>query len=421
MSDHDVEGLADALCQSGDAVEPSSTGLPHRRTVLAGAAAAALSSQLWATKREPASESEKGRRPQPPLVGVNIPWFNGWYGHDLGRNQAYSQFPACDIAQIGPGILGSAARFGVQVVRIGLFEDAEGLRYDDNGELLGLDSTFVSNLDALAGILRDLDMKAYWILVDADSVRRGRDYMTRSILLDSGVARRFVDVALEPVLPGLADVTWGVDLCNEPESIVSGAGGNRTGLGVNWWSIQPSLSVLRDAVRRTLPQAAVSVSSSSTKPPHQVHQHYTRLGLGLDFVDFHRPDRVFYGGGSTGGTGGSGGLSAGVGASPAGSIRGELTKRPKDKEFGGGSTGGGTSAMTARGDDGRKGAWIASQQAKLGDLRSSLSSGSSAMFLWRLPSEVARDPESLVFASEPGLVLHSLRAFEQQGLIRLRA
>jgi hypothetical protein len=194
-------------------------------------------------------------------IGVNLPWFGGAYGHDLGRNMAYPDWPVWyDPAKVDD-LLELLRSFGIRLVRIWLFEEGEGIGGDD---------LFLRNLRDLVERFKAAGIRIYWTLLDANAARGKRDRITARILMDADAARQFCSEALAVVAPVISEVAWGVDLCNEPEAVC----------GRRWRKVEPSLSALREGVSELMPGVKLSIGSAQLKYPE-------RLNLDLDFYDFH--------------------------------------------------------------------------------------------------------------------------------------
>jgi hypothetical protein len=199
------------------------------------------------------------------VIGVNLPWFGGAYGHDLGRNQAYPDWPVWYDSGRVDEILGFLSTSGIRLVRIWLFEEGEGLEQE-----LRVDDLFLGNLGDLARRIRSAGMQVYWTLFDANATRRQFDRITASILTEPAAAEEFTSHALSAIAPIIQDVAWAIDLCNEPEAIGK------------WSKVGAPLRILREGVANFLPGARVSLGSG-----HRNHHHIRRLDLSLDFFDLH--------------------------------------------------------------------------------------------------------------------------------------
>src|SRR5437762_3500669 len=175
-------------------------------------------------------------------IGVNLPWFGGAYGHDLGRNQAYSDWPVWyDPVKVSE-LLGFVRSFGIRLVRIWLFEEGEGI---EAGE------PFLRNLRDLVERIQAAGLRVYWTLLDANAARGEWDRVTRRILTEPEAALRFVSGALAAAAPIIGEVAWAIDLCNEPEAVA----------GKRWMKVEPSLAILRDGARSLLPSSPISIGS----------------------------------------------------------------------------------------------------------------------------------------------------------------
>ena len=340
------------------------------------------------------AESKNGA----PLVGANLPWLGGWYGHDLGRNQAFPDWPSCDVDRLAPRLLGMLADLGIRLVRVWLFESGEGLCYGDDQRVSGLDPTFLRNLDVLVAAAAERDVRVYWTLIDANSVRRSSDPVTRSILIDPEKARAFCEIAVRPVLARVREVTWAVDLCNEPEAVVHGQTGNKTGLGFEWWTIRDSLVVLRETVNDVLPGVRTAVGSGFQGQQNVEAGIYRDLDLGTDLVDFHS-----------------------YGHAPSDALDsedGELVHAaglPGEKPVVIGELGVLVPHERSHSPD----VWRDAQQALVRRLHQGMSCGYEAIFLWYVSDDYQEDACGLTYRGAPGLALHSLRGLEAGGHVSL--
>jgi hypothetical protein len=215
-------------------------------------------------------------------IGLNVPWFGGAYGHDLGRNRAYPDWPVWYDAGGVEGTLDRIRAAGVQLLRIWLFEEGEGIAGDG---AMRADDMFLRNLAHLSGLLSGRGFEVYWTLFDANSARGKWDRITAPILTSAETAAEFCSGILAGVAPIVGGTAWAIDLCNEPEAIVAGRSGNGTDWGWRWKDVYPSLGILRDAVRALLPGIPVSVGSGYHNGENVLAGRYD--GLGLDFLDYH--------------------------------------------------------------------------------------------------------------------------------------
>ncbi len=324
-----------------------------------------------------------------PVIGVNIPWFNQGYGHDLGWNQAYPGWPTFFDVEQARRLLTLLSDLGIRLLRIWLFEDGEGLMYEQCGALVGIDAAFRHNLADLVELLDAFGFRVYWTLLDANSVKRRNDRITSSILRDVKQTERFCGELVREVFPIIRESAWAVDLCNEPEALVAGDHGNKTGLGFDWWEIRPALEVLRKEVAAGLQGVPISVGSGYQEHRAVTSPIYGYSSFGLDFLDFH--------------THGSDGLvvhADGLALNQA-AVLGELGV-----------------GVPLEVNHSRE-TWILGQERLMTSLLHVASHGYQAAFLWYVSDLGQYDAAGLVYLNEPGLVLRSLLALEDRGVVHL--
>lgn len=328
-----------------------------------------------------------------PIIGVNVPWLHGAYGHDFGRNQAHPNWPVAYDSNKAHELLLMLRRFGVTKIRTWLFESGEGLIYDRRGFIMAVEETFIRNLKDFVEQVSDLGFKVYWTLLDANSVMRHRDRITRSLLMNAAAAESFCERALTEVAPLIAPVTWGVDLCNEPEAMISGSTGNGTSEGESWESLFPALTVLGSDVRRLMPDTFTSLGSGFQEYRNCKGTAYDFLKPTLGVLDYHTympdgqiaPLNVC----SNGTNGSSPWILGEVGCSIP------LNERSLRE------------------------AWLKVQMQMARKLHRISGEGYRAAFLWYATSIDSNDASSLIFREEPGLALYQLEALVSEGRLRL--
>jgi hypothetical protein len=215
-------------------------------------------------------------------LGVNLPWFAGAYGHDLGPNRAYPDWPVWYDPAGVDAALDQVAALGVRLARVWLFEEGEGI--DISGRMR-VDDVFLRNLEDLASRLAARGVRVYWTLFDANSARGRWDRATAPVLTRADTAAEFSSEVLSAVAPLIRETAWAVDLCNEPEAIVAGRSGNGTDWGWRWQDLFPAMAVLRDEVRARAPGVPVSIGSGYHNERNVIEGRYDALDL--DFLDFH--------------------------------------------------------------------------------------------------------------------------------------
>jgi len=313
-----------------------------------------------------------------PVVGVNVPWLGVGYGHDLGPNQAYPDWPVTfDPGQV-EALFERLSLYGVRHIRFWLFEDGEGILFDERGRPTGVHPLFLSNLEVFCGLASRWEMRVYWVILDANSLRRRPDLVTRTILSNTEAMQQFVENTLAPVLPLIEPTTWAIDLCNEPEGVAWGELGNGTGLGFDWDGLVEQLNGLADGIRLRTPNLATSVGSGYHEYRTATAGLYNKLRI--DFLDFH---------------------SHGRSAQPA--LQGGMNfGRPMVVGELGAADRRPPGAACVRED------WLSTQTEMSEHLSSALSGEFIAIFLWFLSDLASHDSHSLVFDGEDSRVLEYL-------------
>ena len=194
------------------------------------------------------------------LVGVNNGWFCDTYANDIGYNQ-YSgrrlwNLPYTDdISDIDfsksdpepprplisefPELLDRYFQSisGLDIVRVWLFERLEGLRFDENQKVIGMDNEFLINLKKILKTAETYNVKVYLCLFDSWVVKYNppRNLPESRIPLykiwNSTVTKimksiieypeGFITNVLNPLVEQLRDnsAVYAIDLMNEPEGM----------------------------------------------------------------------------------------------------------------------------------------------------------------------------------------------------------
>lgn len=219
--------------------------------------------------------------------GINIPWFDGDYGHDLGNNIAHPNYPVNFNEIRIEFVLQSLVKYKISLLRIWLFENREGLIYDHRGEIIGIDPIFLKNLERLVQLLRQYHIKVYWTLLDANSIIQDNDSITRSILINPVVTDQFIRYCILPCIEVIQSVTWGIDLCNEPESIIFNARLNKQQWEKDWSQVISGLLSLLDGIKERWPYINIGIGSGYDEGTSWNELYRSRIGWKLDIVDIH--------------------------------------------------------------------------------------------------------------------------------------
>ena len=81
------------------------------------------------------------------VKGANLAWLDGAYDHDIGINPLHPSWGCAYNSAHMNQYMANMHDMGITVMRLWLNENKQGLQLDGNGNVTGLDSTFLLNLD----------------------------------------------------------------------------------------------------------------------------------------------------------------------------------------------------------------------------------------------------------------------------------
>jgi len=152
------------------------------------------------------------------LVGVNAPYLQGAYGHDLAPSGRTPDWPVAFTPMGAYRPLIEAAELGLGAVRLWLCENGEGLR-TEGGTLVGVYPELLEAIDVFQEAAALHGVRLYWSLLDGNAVAREGDPLTRSILSDADQRARFAECVVGPVAERLdPSLTVALEIVNEPET-----------------------------------------------------------------------------------------------------------------------------------------------------------------------------------------------------------
>jgi hypothetical protein len=219
-----------------------------------------------------------------PLFGVNLPWLQGAYGHDLAPNERRPSWP-CEFSPLRSyRPLVEASELGFEAVRIWLCENAEGIVTEgDQGRPDRPHARLLESLTVLQECAKLLGMRIYWTLLDGNAWRREGDTLTHAVLSDPDACARFADRIAAP-LASILDpaVTFGVEIVNEPEAL-SPSCVKPASEAVPWEVLARSIRRIADAIHSARPQKTLVTAGT-------LHIHLPLLFAedpGLNAFDVH--------------------------------------------------------------------------------------------------------------------------------------
>lgn len=218
-------------------------------------------------------------RAERTLVGVELPWFAGAYGHDMAPNERREGWPSDFDAFKAYGALVEARDLGFEAVRVWLCEAGEGIVTRD-GAVEGVHPALLASVKAVEEGARLAGLRVAWTLLDGNADgAEDRAFFRALVKAPGSFAERVAAVVAKALSP---DVTLAVELMHAPEALVDGSD------GVTWEAMAAFLRASADAVRAARPGMLVTVG---TRPEHRARL----AGAGLDAIETDLSDRAVAG------------------------------------------------------------------------------------------------------------------------------
>jgi len=214
------------------------------------------------------------------LHGINVPWFNGQYGHDVGNN-AITHYGVWYNSTLVSKYFRDVADLGFNVMRIWILEGLEGLIFDSNHMITGLDPLFLSHLDNLVQLAGDNNLLIYMMMVDTGITSNN------PIITNAQAQQNYLNNALAPIIKRYAGnkAIFGIDIFNEIESQIAGNTGNWGTTGCTWDQARSFMAACVKTIKNADSERLVSCSSGWHDNQNVKSGLFT--GLGFDFYDFH--------------------------------------------------------------------------------------------------------------------------------------
>ena len=251
------------------------------------------------------------------LTGINKPIFEGSYARDLGFNQfsgvklwdqPYNDPPSIDLTTPDPSpptpLLTTQPQLiseffqqiqGVDIVRIWVFEGLEGIRFDAQKKIIGIDNHLLTNLTAILDAANSHGVKVYLCLMNSWVVKnespqglpqnRLNEYQrwnttVKNIMKDIvNNPHDFVTSVLTPLVNQVANhpAVYAIDVMNEPEGMIQDTP------VVSIPSMRAYISQCCSVIRPRL-KVSVGCMRSSTSESYS--------NLPVDFWDYHIYDET---------------------------------------------------------------------------------------------------------------------------------
>ncbi len=219
--------------------------------------------------------------------GVNLPWLDGQYGHDFGKNEVFGfDIRAFDDKQKKTNLeiyLKDISEMGAHVVRLWLFEGYEGLEFDSNGYVKDIDDGLLKNIADVLNMTERYNLYLYICLIDTWGVNihsQGRLSKLNLIISNEEASKSYIDNALKRFLCDSRIKTnriFAIDVMNEPEGMYSSIWRR----DIEW----------RDVIR-FINESVDAIHSVNVKASCGFQRYHTLLDCKdnlkeLDFYDFH--------------------------------------------------------------------------------------------------------------------------------------
>lgn len=225
------------------------------------------------------------------INGVLIPWFDSAsYGHDIGGNYREG-YTVCGFNEdTVRSVLWNNKILGFNMVKIWLSEVMEGIVFDKEGHVLGVDETYLMNLERIFDIAEEYDLNLALTLVPhmsnnaADSEEYNR--CTRFIQ-NPAITQEYLENWLKPVLtlarkyPNIMLI----DIYGEPEGDVDESNWHLD-RGTTWEGMIRFINTVAAYVKESDPRLAVTVSSGDYyKSLTQYHNQMDVDFIGCDIYN----------------------------------------------------------------------------------------------------------------------------------------
>ncbi len=221
-------------------------------------------------------------------LGVNLAWLDGQYDHDFGKNEVMGyNFSAYDEQQHKDNLdayFKDISRMNARIVRLWLFERFEGLKFDQDGNVAGIDEGMMNNIADVLNLAKKHDLYLYLCLMDTWGVSaQAQDHLQKlnDIISKEQTRKSFIDNVLKPFVSDSRmkdSKIFAIDVMNEPEGMYTSI----------WRADIEWLDVIN-----FIKECASAIHESSNLRVSCGFQHYQTLIDNkdtlndLDFYDYH--------------------------------------------------------------------------------------------------------------------------------------
>ena len=175
----------------------------------------------------------------------------------------------------------------LNVCRIWVFEDLEGLLFDSSGYVKGIHPSLITNFNIAVKLAEKRNLHLY-LALSAGFRKSIREGGFRDIITDPRARQHYLENAVIPFVENFKDnpTVFAIDVMNEPEGEMKGPQGNRSDDGYSGEVMQEFIKSSVAAVKQADAKRLVSCGSGWHGPENIKAGFYRELGL--DFYDFHQ-------------------------------------------------------------------------------------------------------------------------------------
>lgn len=187
------------------------------------------------------------------LPGVDLPYLYGAYGRDLAPSPRHPEWGCAFHLLRAYRPLLEARALGLEAVRIFLCEGAEGIvldrpATDDGARVTGIHPQLLESIRLLEEGARVAGVRIYWSLLDATSIARDGDPITRAILGEAEQTARFAAHVAAPIARALdPEVAIALEIVGGAERAAARPG------ALSWEALGRAIALAGDAVRAERP------------------------------------------------------------------------------------------------------------------------------------------------------------------------
>ena len=236
------------------------------------------------------------------LYGIDYDWFMRYdsIGHNLGANHVIASKSTCSFnADLVYNDLFTIKALGFNAVNFWLFTWLDGIKFDGNGNIQGLDEYFLTNLKTTLDMCRQLGLNLVLsVQPHLDDINNGTskalwDKYTQ-FLYNPTVREQYVTLCVQPVCELVKDyqdtvmimcltVEGGESDVNDPGL---GQYSSRLDFGTTWGNYAAFLTAVNKKIKEIMPTMPTSVESIDRETGT-----YKYNSIGLDLIGVNRYNR----------------------------------------------------------------------------------------------------------------------------------